>query len=415
MADRYQIAKEIYAEQGIDTEKVLEALKKISISLHCWQGDDVIGFESSEGSLSGGIQTTGNYPGKARTLEELHSDLEYVFSLLPGKHKVNVHALYLDNGGKFVDRDQIEPEHFKAWVDFAKKNGIGLDFNPSFFSHPKSEMGTLSNRDKGIRDFWIEHGKRSIKIAEYFGKELGQRCVTNFWMPDGSKDIPADKLLPRQLMKDSLDQIFAVSENLNYNRNALESKVFGIGLESYTVVSNEFANSYSMANPDVMVCMDAGHYHPTEVISDKISAVAVFQDEMLLHVSRPVRWDSDHVVILDDELRAIANEIIRSDLLNRVNIALDFFDASINRIAAWVIGVRATQKALLNALLTPSDKLKQAEAEGDYTSRLALMEEYKALPFGLVWDEFCRRENVPEADRWLGEVKKYEKEVLSNR
>ncbi len=415
MSDKYNIVKEIYAEQGVDTDKALEILKKISISLHCWQGDDVGGFESADKALTGGIQTTGNYPGKARTLEELFSDLEYVFSKLPGKHKVNVHALYLDNNGKQIDRDAIEPEHFNTWIDFAKKNGIGLDFNPSFFSHPKADDGTLSNYDEGIRQFWIEHGKRAIKIAESFGEKLGQRCVTNFWMPDGSKDIPVERLTRREIMKDSLDQIFATSSNLAYNRNALESKVFGIGLESYTVVSNEFSMNYTMSNPDVMPCMDAGHYHPTEVISDKISSVAVFQDEMLLHVSRPVRWDSDHVVILDDELRAIANEIIRNDLLNRVNIALDFFDASINRIAAWIIGVRATQKALLCALLTPNDRLKKFEAEGDFTSRLALMEEYKALPFGLVWDHFCELSDVPASDKWLADVKQYEKDILLKR
>ena len=411
----YEMAKEIYAGYGVDTEKAMEQLKNVSISLHCWQGDDVIGFESAEGSLTGGIQTTGNYPGKARTIDELKQDIEFVMSLLPGKQKLNLHALYLDNGGKKVDRDQIEPKHFETWVDFAKKNKIGLDFNPSFFSHALSENGTLSSRDKSVREFWIEHGKRSRKIAEYFGKELGIRAVTNFWMPDGSKDTPVEKLSARERMKESLDEIFALPIDINCDRDALESKLFGIGLESYTVVSNEFVYAYCAKNPNTMVCMDAGHYHPTEVISDKISTAALFYDEMLLHVSRPVRWDSDHVVILNDEIQAIANEIVRNDLFGKVNIALDYFDASINRITAWVTGVRATQKALLAALLTPNDKLKEFEASGDYTSRLALSEVYKTLPFSLVWDYFCEKENVPVAQKWVEEAKKYEADVTSKR
>lgn len=416
MSDNYAIAKELYASYGIDTEEALKKLENISISLHCWQGDDVGGFEKVGSTLSGGIQATGNYPGKARTITELKNDIEFVLSKLPGKHKLNLHALYLDNGGKFVDRDEIEPKHFETWVDFAKKNKIGLDFNPSYFSHEKAESGlTLSNPDKAIRDFWIEHGKRTRKISEYFGKELGIRCNTNFWMPDGMKDTPVERYRLRQIMKESLDEIFALPIDIKCDRDALESKLFGIGCESYTVVSNEFATSYAAQNPNVMVTMDAGHYHPTEVISDKISTMATFCDEMLLHVSRPVRWDSDHVVILNDELCDIANEIIRADLLSKVNIALDYFDASINRIAAWIVGVRATQKALLRAILTPNEVLKKCEAEGDYTSRLALNEEYKALPFGLVWDEFCARQNVPGGTKWLDDVKKYEKDVLSNR
>ncbi len=416
MSGTYSTAKEIYASFGIDTEEALKKIENISISLHCWQGDDVIGFEKTGGTLSGGIQTTGNYPGKAKTIDELKKDIEFVLSMLPGKHKLNIHALYLDNKGKFVDRNEIEPEHFTTWVDFAKKNGIGLDFNPSFFSHEKAESGlTLSSPDPSIRKFWIEHGKRVRKIAEYFGKELGIRCNTNFWMPDGMKDTPVEKYKLRKIMKESLDEIFSVPIDIKCNRDALESKLFGIGCESYTVVSNEFALLYVANNPDLMATMDAGHYHPTEVISDKISAVASFCDEMLLHVSRPVRWDSDHVVILNDELCDIANEIIRANLLSRVNIALDYFDASINRIAAWIIGVRATQKAFLRAILTPNETLSKYEAEGDYTSRLALNEEYKALPFGLVWEEFCERQNTPGSTKWLDEVKKYEKDVLSKR
>lgn len=417
MAKGYELAKEMYAEIGVDTDAAIKSLKNLTISMHCWQGDDVKGFETVGGkALTGGIQTTGNYPGRARTLDELMQDIEYVFSLVPGKQKVNVHALYLDNGGKFVDRDEITPENFKIWVDFAKKNGIGLDFNPSYFSHERMPNGlTLSAMDKGTRDFWIEHGKRSIEIAEYFGKELGIKCVTNFWMPDGYKDTPVERYTLRKNMKDSLDQIFAKKGNLAYNRNSLESKVFGIGCESFTVVSNEFATSYAAQNPDIMVTMDTGHYHPTEVVSDKISSTALFNDEMLLHVSRPVRWDSDHVVILDDELRAIANEIVRAGLTDKVNVALDFFDASINRIAAWTIGIRATQKAFLQAFLAPVNDLKKIEAEGDFTSRLALTEEYKALPFGLVWDQFCEEEGVPVGDAWLKEVKNYEKNVLSVR
>ena len=416
MSDKYEIAKEIYADAGVDTDKALEILKKISISIQCWQGDDVIGFEKTGSTLTGGIQTTGNYPGKARNIEELQKDVEYVLSMLPGNHKLSLHAIYLDNKGKFVDRNEIEPEHFDTWVEFARKNKIGLDFNPTFFSHEKAESGlTLSDPDKNIRDFWIEHGKKVRKISEYFGKQLNNRCVTNFWMPDGYKDNPVERLTLRERMVESLDEIFSENIDIKYNRDALESKLFGIGCESYTVVSNEFVTSYTMKNPDVMVCMDAGHFHPTEVISDKISSIAAFHDEMLLHVSRPVRWDSDHVVIFDDELRSIANEIVRGDLIDKVNIALDYFDASINRIAAWIIGVRSTQKALLQALLAPVDKLKKLELEGDFTSRLALTEEYKALPFGLVWDHFCEMYNVPVSDKWLSDVKKYESEVLSKR
>lgn len=415
--NNYQIAKEKYASIGVDTDAAIEKLKKIKISLHCWQGDDVVGFEAAGGTLSGGgIQTTGNYPGKARTADELRADLVKAFSLVPQKHKLNLHASYLENGGKFVDRNEIEPKHFAGWVDFAKENGIGLDFNPTYFSHKYSDDGcTLSSSDSFIREFWIEHGIRCRKIAEYFGKELGQRCNTNFWMSDGCKESPIDKMAPRIRMAEALDRIFAEKIDPKYNKDSVESKLFGIGSESYVVGSHEFFMGYAAKNPEIMITLDAGHFHPTEIISAKISAMALFYNELLLHVSRPVRWDSDHVVIFDDELRAIAQEIVRNNLLDRVNIALDYFDASINRVAAWVLGMRSTQKALLNALLEPTEALKKAELEGDNTSRLVLTEEYKYFPLGYVWEEFCRQSDVPAGEEWLSEIKKYEKDVLSKR
>lgn len=417
MLKNYEIAKESYAKIGVDTDKAIEALKKITISLHCWQGDDVGGYEKVGSALSGGgIQATGNYPGKARTVKELQSDLEMAFSLIPQKHKVNLHAMYLDNKGQYVDRDQIEPKHFENWVTFAKANGIGLDFNPTFFSHKNADDGlTLSHGNKAIRDFWIEHGKRCRKIGEYFGKSLGKRCVTNFWMPDGFKDNPIDKLSPRLRLKESLDEIFAINIDRNANVDAVESKLFGIGLESYTVGSHEFYMAYAMQNKDVMLTMDTGHYHPTETVSNKIAAIAQFYNEMLLHVSRPIRWDSDHVVIFDDELRALTQEVVRCNALNKTNISLDYFDASINRIAAWVIGTRSTQKAFLSALLEPTEKLRKLEQDGDYTSRLALTEEYKSFPMGYVWDYFCEISGVPVGEEWLKSVKKYEADVLSKR
>lgn len=412
----YNNAKDLYASIGVDTEAAIKKLSEIVISLHCWQGDDVGGFETVGSVLNGGgIQTTGNYPGKARTLDELMKDLEKALSLLPGKHKVNLHASYLDNGGVFVDRDSIEPKHFESWVEFAKRNGVGLDFNPTFFSHKYAEDGfTISSSDKGVRNFWIEHGKRCRKIAEYFGKELGCRCVTNFWAPDGYKDTPVDRMSPRKRMMESLDEIFSVPVDKKYNRDAVESKVFGIGSESYVVGSHEFYLGYTMKNKDVMVTYDTGHFHPTETVSNKISSTLLYSDELLLHVSRPVRWDSDHVVSFDDELQLIAHELVSNDLLGRVNIALDYFDASINRIAAWVLGVRNTRKALLKALLEPVETLKKAELDGDLTTRLVLTEELKSYPYGEVWNEYCRRNGVPE-NNWLNEVKTYEKEVLSKR
>lgn len=411
----YELAKEAYAALGIDTDKAIETAKNIPISLHCWQGDDVKGFENAEGELTGGIAATGNYPGRARTPAELRADLEKAMSLIPGALKVNIHALYADSDEK-VERNKLEPKHFERWVEWAKKLGIGLDYNPSFFSHEMSASGfTLSSADDKVRDYWIEHGIGSRKIAEYFGKETGKRCVTNFWIPDGYKDTPADCLGPRMRLKDSLDKIFAFPIKKEYNVDAVESKVFGMGVESYTTGSNEFYTAYAATHKDVLLTLDVGHYHPTEVISDKISAMLCYCDELLLHVSRPVRWDSDHVVILNDELLAIMNEIVAANATDRVNIALDYFDASINRVAAWVIGTRNARKALLTALLRPVDTLKKYELDGDYTSRLAMMEELKSYPFAAVWDYMCELEGVPVREAWLKEVKDYESSVQLKR
>ena len=410
----YLLAKEQYAKIGVDTDAVLERLQNVVISMHCWQGDDVNGFLFKDIELSGGIQTTGNYPGKANTPEELRADIEKAMSLIPGKQKLNLHAIYADTDEK-VDLDCLEPKHFEKWVEWAKKMGIGLDFNPTCFSHPMADSGyTISSADKEVRDFWIRHCKASRKIAAYFGKELGQTCVTNHWFPDGSKDTPVDKEGPRKRMMTALDEVFSVEYDEKYTKDALESKVFGIGAESYTVGSNEFALGYAVSRGK-MYCLDAGHFHPTEVISDKIPAVLLFTDKLLLHVSRPVRWDSDHVVVMDDELFAIAQNLVRTNLIDRTYIGLDFFDASINRIAAWVIGTRNMQKALLRAMLEPTADLMQKELEGDYTSRLALTEEYKTYPFGAVWDYFCEKNGVPVGADWLDEVKAYESEVLSKR
>lgn len=413
--DAYKMAKELYAQWGVDVEKAMERLSQISISMHCWQGDDVKGFEDPEGELTGGIQATGNYPGRARTPGELRSDLNKAFSLIPGQHKLNLHAIYLDNEGEFVDRDEIEPKHFKNWVEWAKEQKIGLDFNPTLFSHAKASDGfTLTHPDKEIRDFWIEHCKRSRKIGEYFGKELGQPAVTNIWIPDGYKDKPIDRFGPRKRLKEALDEITAEKIDPKYNLDAVESKLFGIGSESYVAGSHEFYMGYAMQN-DALLCMDAGHYHPTEVVSNKISAVMPFLDEILLHVSRPVRWDSDHVIILDDELQAIAEEIIRPGFEDRIHIGLDFFDASINRVAAWVIGTRNMLKALLKAILEPTEKLKEMELDGDYTSRLALTEEFKTYPWQAVWNYYCYKNDIPVSNDFLDEIWKYEEEVLSGR
>lgn len=412
--EAYLLAKEQYAKIGVDTDAVLDRLQKVVISMHCWQGDDVGGFLFQDVELSGGIQTTGNYPGKATTASELRADIEKAMSLIPGRQKLNLHAIYADTDEK-VDLDQLEPRHFASWVEWAKKLGTGLDFNPTCFSHPMADSGfTISSADPEVRDFWIRHCKQCRKIAAYFGKELGETSVTNFWFPDGYKDIPVDREAPRRRMMTALDEVFAEQYDEKYTKDALESKVFGIGAESYTVGSNEFCVGYAVSR-NKLCCLDAGHFHPTEVISDKIPSVLLFTKELLLHVSRPVRWDSDHVVIMDDELLAIASSLVRTGLIDRTYIGLDFFDASINRIAAWVIGTRNMQKALLRAMLEPTENLKKLELDGDYTARLALTEEYKTYPFGAVWDYFCEKNNVPVGTDWLDEVRAYERDVLSKR
>lgn len=412
--ERYEMSKQIYGKLGVDTDKALETLKGISISMHCWQGDDVTGFDN-DGPLSGGIQATGSYPGKARTPEELMADIDMVLSLVPGKHKINLHANYaIFEKGEFADRDKLEPKHFAKWVEFAKKRGLGLDFNPTFFSHPKAGQFTLSSPDEEIRKFWIDHGKACVRISEYFATELGQPCVMNIWIPDGYKDIPADRLSPRARFKDSLDQILSIDYDRNKVIVALESKVFGIGVESYTVGSSEFCINYAAKN-GILSLMDNGHYHPTEVVSDKISSMLLFADKIALHVTRPVRWDSDHVVLFDDETREIAKEVVRNDALDRVILALDFFDASINRVAAWTIGMRNLQKSLLYALLTPNDKLKKLQNEGKFTELLMQQEELKSYPFGDIWDYFCEVNNVPVKEEWYAAVSLYEEEVLLKR
>lgn len=410
----YEIAKERYASLGVDTEKVMERLDSVKLSMHCWQGDDVKGFLFPDVALSGGIQTTGNYPGAAHTVAQLRQDMEKALSLIPGKHKVNLHSTYADTDEK-IDLDAIEPRHFASWVDWAKQNGLGLDFNPTCFSHPKANSGyTLSSADEEIRKFWIEHCKRSRKISAYFGKELGQKSVNNVWVPDGSKDIPADRLAPRQRLKSALDEVFAEQLDPAVHLDAVESKVFGIGSESYVVGSHEFYMGYAVANQKA-ITLDAGHFHPTEVISNKISSALLFTDELLLHVSRPVRWDSDHVVIFDDELQEIALELVRDNLLARTHIGLDFFDASINRIAAWVIGMRNMQKALLKAMLEPTCMIRKMESDGDFTGRLAMLEEMKSMPWQAVWDAYCEKKGVPVSTAWLDEVRAYEKTVLAKR
>lgn len=412
----YDLARDVYQSVGVDTEKALAALSATPISIHCWQGDDVGGFESTaSGAPGGGLAVTGNYPGRARTPEELRADLEKVFSLVPGKHRLNLHALYLENGGKKVDRDAIETKHFEGWIDWAKKLGLGMDFNPSYFAHPNASDGfTLAHRDKGIREFWIEHGRRCRKIGTDIGRALGSPCVTNVWIPDGYKDIPVDRTAPRQCLIESLDAIFAEKLPLNEEIDAVECKLFGIGSESYTAGSHEFYLGYAVSRQKA-VCLDAGHFHPTETLADKISSVLLFVPRLLLHVSRGVRWDSDHVVILDDPTRAVMEELVRGDYLGRTSIGLDYFDASINRVAAWIIGIRAAQKALLLALVEPTDALREAEQAGDYTRRLALLEESKSLPWGAVWEEFCQRSNVPAGQAWINDVQSYEKNVLSKR
>lgn len=410
---RYETAKEIYAKYGVDTEKAIEKLKDVTISIHCWQGDDVIGFDNRE-SLSGGIQTTGNYLGKANTPEELMADIDKAFSLIPGKKKLNLHACYaIGEPGEKMERNKIEPKHFKKWVEFAKERNMGIDFNPTFFAHPKVKDNlTLSSPDEDTRNYWIEHGKACIRISEYFANETGIPCVMNIWIPDGYKDIPADRMGPRARFKDSLDKILSEPYDKKKVYVTLESKVFGIGLESYTVGSGEFCLSYSNYK-GITPLMDNGHYHPTEVVSDKISALLLFNEKIALHVTRPVRWDSDHVVLFDDETREIAKEIVRNDALDRVFIATDYFDASINRISAWVTGVRSVQKALLFALLEPNKKLKELQEQNRLTELMVISEDLKTAPMGDVWDEFLKRENTK--DNYIDEVLKYEKEVLVNR
>jgi L-rhamnose isomerase len=410
----YGIAKERYALIGVDTDRAVETLSQVALSLHCWQGDDVGGFENA-GELSGGIAATGNYPGKARTADELRRDLDLVYRLLPGHHRLNLHAMYAETGGRKVDRNELRPEHFTAWADWAKANEHGVDFNPTCFSHPRAASGfTLASYDAGIRNFWIEHCIASRQIGAYFGRELGKTCVTNIWIPDGYKDTPVDRLRPREWLKDSLDKIFAGPIDPRYNLDAIEGKLFGLGVESYTAGSHEFYLGYAVAH-QILLTLDAGHYHPTESIADKISAALLYVPEILLHVSRGVRWDSDHVVILNDDLQAIAQEIVRGGFLQRVHIGLDYFDASINRVAAWTIGARNTLRALLMALVEPIDQLRAVEQAGDYTQRLALLEELKGLPFGAVWDYHCLKYGVPVGLQYLDEIRAYEQRELLPR
>lgn len=416
--ERYESAKEIYAKLGVDTEAAMELLKRQPVSLHCWQGDDVMGFDH-DGPLTGGIQTTGDYPGRAKTPKQLMDDLEQVLRLVPGKAKLNLHACYaIMEPGQFVDRDQLEPKHFAKWVEFAKKHQLGIDFNPTFFSHEKVKDGlTLSSPDEETRRFWIEHGKACIRISSYFAQETGIPCVMNIWTGDGYKDIPADRMGPRMRYKDSIEQILSEPYDYNMVKPCVESKVFGIGVEAYTVGSAEFSLSFAAAHTDkCMPLMDNGHYHPTEVVSDKIPALLCFFPEIALHITRPIRWDSDHVVLFDDETKEMAKEIVRSQAFDRVYMALDYFDASINRISAWTVGFRSWQKALLQALCTPNEALKQLQEENRMTELMVRQEEIKLAPFGDVWAEYCERCGVPAEDsQWFSQVQKYEEEVLMAR
>jgi len=411
----YQLAREQYAALGVDTERAMQTLRGVAVSLHCWQGDDVGGFEKFGTELGGGLAATGNYPGKARTPAELRADAEQAFALIPGKHRFSLHAFYGEFGGKKVDRNAIGPEHFQGWIDWAKRCGLGLDFNPTFFSHPKAADGfTLSHVDAGVRKFWIEHGIACRKIGAAMGQALGKTCVTNVWIPDGMKDTPVDRVGPRDRLTAALDAIFKVPVNPKHNLDSVEGKLFGIGCESYTVGSHEYYLAYALTRK-ILYTLDTGHYHPTETITDKLSSVFQFLPEILLHVSRGVRWDSDHVVILSNDLEEIGQELVRGNFLGRTHIGLDYFDASINRVAAWVIGARNMLKALLKALVEPTPALRQAEAAGDYTARLALLEEARTLPLGAVWDYYCLQQGVPVGAAWLDEVKRYERDVLSAR
>ncbi|MBN3199292.1 L-rhamnose isomerase [Pectobacterium brasiliense] len=410
----WQLAKARYASLNVDVEAVLEQLDQIPVSMHCWQGDDVAGFENTGGPLTGGIQATGNYPGKASTPDELRADLEQAFALIPGPKRLNLHAIYLESAQP-VARNEIAPEHFSTWVEWAKRHQLGLDFNPTCFSHPLSADGfTLSHPDAKVRRFWIEHCQASRRISAYFGRELGTPSVMNIWVPDGMKDLTIDRLAFRQRLLSALDEVIAEPLDQAHHIDAVESKLFGIGAESFTVGSSEFCLGYA-ASRGTALCLDAGHFHPTEVISDKISSAILYVPRLLLHVSRPVRWDSDHVVLLDDETQAIAHEIVRHKLLNRVHIGLDFFDASINRIAAWVIGTRNMKKALLRALLEPTETLRTLEQNGDYTARLALLEEQKSLPWQAVWEHYCQRHDVIPGSEWLQQVRQYEETILTQR
>lgn len=415
----YELAKEAYADYGVDTDAALEMMDQVPVSFHCWQMDDVLGLEGTDRGLSGGIQTTGNYPGAARNFDELTRDLAKSLSYVPGKNKVNLHAMYLDNGGVFVDRDEIEPEHFDSWIEWANEHGFGLDFNPTFFSHPMSEKDgyTLGSADDNVREFWIEHGIRCRKISEHMGKMTGQRSIMNIWMPDGEKEFPIDTQGPRDRAADSLDRMVAgYKANPKYHLDALESKLFGIGSESYVVGNHEFTMSYVLDRQNMALCMDEGHFHPTEFVSPKFSTAMSFVEKgILLHVSRPVRWDSDHVVAFDDETRQLMREIVRVGDYDRTYIATDYFDASINRVMAMAIGARNTKKALLDGFLQPVDKLKKLEADGDRSARLAITEELKAMPLSAVWDYYCLRHNIPVGLQWIYDAKAYEKEVLAER
>lgn len=413
--DRYLSAKARYEAFGVDVEKALKTVKSLPVSLHCWQGDDVKGFDQ-DGPLTGGIQTTGNYPGKAINWQELMADMEKVISLCPGKKKINLHACYAIFEDGFVDRDKIEPKHFAKWVEFAKKLGVGIDFNPTFFSHPKCKDGlTLTSPDEETRRFWIEHGKACIRISQYFAEETGVPCVMNIWIGDGYKDIPSDRMGPRMRYKDSVEQILSEPFDKSKVKPCVESKVFGIGVEAFTAGSAEFSLTFAATHEGCLPLMDNGHYHPTEVVSDKIPALLCFFPEIALHITRPIRWDSDHVVLFDDETKEMAKEIVRCNATDRVYMALDYFDASINRIAAWTVGFRSWQKALLSALLTPNEMLKELQDNNELTKLMVLTEEIKTLPFGDIWAHYCETEGVPCDENWYCEVEKYEKEVLSKR
>ena len=417
MSTRYESAKEIYAKWGVDTDAAIKKLKDVPVSLHCWQGDDVIGFDH-DGPLTGGIQTTGNYPGKATTPEQLMADIDKVISLVPGKVKLNLHASYaIFEDGEFVDRDKLEPKHFKKWVEFAKERNIGIDFNPTFFSHPNIKNGlTLSSPDPDVRNFWIEHGKACVRISQYFAEETGIPCVMNIWTGDGMKDVPADRMGPRMRYKESIEAILSEPFDKNKVKPCVESKVFGIGVEAYTVGSAEFTLSFAAMHDGCLPLMDSGHYHPTEVVSDKISAVLTYFPECAFHITRGVRWDSDHVVLYDDETVEMAKEMVRCNKdLDRVYMALDYFDASINRISAWTVGFRSWQKALLNALCMPNDKLKALQDSGNFTELMVAQEEMKMLPLGDVWEEYCKECNVASDLSWFDDIMKYEKDVLSKR